>query len=152
MRLPVAGQCGSTSRMRDAPTTQVAYIQPSASTDQTNSGGAFTVRLTTAFPASVRPWVDREVVSDIASTFHSAAGCRTLPFPPADRQGAHRPWQYPADRGSHVQVPGRAGSPGPASRVNLLFWGKPDDPSMGHHGAATVVVPGYFAEALLAAG
>jgi phytoene dehydrogenase-like protein len=46
MRVPGAGQSGSTARIRDAPTTQVAYAHPSASTASTASAGQRMRRVT----------------------------------------------------------------------------------------------------------
>ena len=45
-RVPAAGHPASTARTREAPTTQVAYCHPSASTAHTASAGAATERLT----------------------------------------------------------------------------------------------------------
>ena len=52
MRVPRRGHPSSTSRMREAPTTQLAYSQPSDSTAQTAAGGALTVLETIALPSS----------------------------------------------------------------------------------------------------
>jgi hypothetical protein len=55
--LPTAGQPSSTSRIRDAPTTQRGYIQPSLSTANTCSGEQFNRRCSaiSAFPSPHLP-------------------------------------------------------------------------------------------------
>src|SRR5690606_28174942 len=50
--LPTPGHPGSTARIRDAPTTQLGYSQPSARTAQTASGDASISRLTVTTPAA----------------------------------------------------------------------------------------------------
>ena len=75
---PGWGHCGSTARILDAPTTQVAYIHPSASTAHTASAGACTLRVMTAFPSEVLdvPRVCGSVGS--SAMFRPFTGCYLL--------------------------------------------------------------------------
>src|SRR5664279_777553 len=86
--------------MREAPTTQVAYCQPSDSTDHTSPGGAFTIRVTTGlWASSVRPTATWDIPT---------SGCWRVGWPPHHDDPADllatsaRCCRYPPARVLHV--------------------------------------------------
>lgn len=64
MRAPSWGHCASTARMREVPTTHVAYVHPSDNSDHTKPAGAATSR-------------DTEGMTGCSGGFHSVLSRRT---------------------------------------------------------------------------